>query len=343
LNIQIINPIERADWDNLLLTADWTKFFHTSAWARVLSESYGYKPVYFTTIDNGKLGSLIPVMEIDSFITGKRGVSLPFTDFCHPVADTDVNFQALMVRLTEYGHRAGWKYIEFRGGSEFFTDAPHCDENFVHILDIDGNEESVLKSLRANIRNEIRKAEKEGVTVSLLHTREALATYYHLHCGTRRGHGLPPQPWSFFEKIQEHVIVPRHGFVALAEHRGKPVAGAVYFLFRDCALYKFSASDRRFQHLRATKLVMWEAIRWFSRNGFRSMDFGKTEPENEGLLQFKRGWRAKETKVATYRFDLKKKAFSADGCNVKSSYPVFKILPFPVLRLVGSMLYRHVG
>ena len=82
----------------------------------MLSESYGYKPLYFAIIDNGKLAGLIPVMEIESFLTGKRGVSLPFTDICHPIADTDDIFQALMERLTQHGKSAGWKYIEFKGG-----------------------------------------------------------------------------------------------------------------------------------------------------------------------------------------------------------------------------------
>ncbi|RPJ11072.1 MAG: methicillin resistance protein, partial [Deltaproteobacteria bacterium] len=77
MNISILNPIEHPDWDDLLLTADRATFFHTTAWARVLSESYGYKPLYFAAIDNGKLAGLIPVMEIDSWLTGKRGVSLP--------------------------------------------------------------------------------------------------------------------------------------------------------------------------------------------------------------------------------------------------------------------------
>ena len=343
MNISILNPLEHPDWDALLLTADRATFFHTTAWARVLCESYGYKPFYFTTIEGGKLAGLIPVMEIKSFLTGRRGVSLPFTDICHPVADTAATFQALMRRLTEYGHRAGWKYIELKGGAELLDGAPHCKEHFVHILNLDGNEEGLFKSLRESTRRNIRKAEKGGVAVSLLHTREALATFYGMHCRTRRHHGLPPQPWSFFEKIYEHVIVPRQGFVALAVHQVKPVAGAVYALYRDQALYKFGASDRNHQHLRANNLVMWAAIGWFCRNGFRSLDFGRTEPENEGLLQFKRGWRATETRVANYRFDLKQNAFSADRGNVRSSYPVCKFLPLPVLRLAGSMLYRHVG
>jgi CelD/BcsL family acetyltransferase involved in cellulose biosynthesis len=343
LNISILNPLAHPDWDDLLLTAGRATFFHTSAWARVLVEAYGYQPLYFTLIANGKLIGLIPVMEIKSFFTGKRGVSLPFTDVCHPSADTAATFQALMDGLTEYGHRAGWKYIEFRGGSDFFNGAPNCAEHFAHVLDLDGSEEKLFKALRASTRRNIHKAEKEGVAVSLLRTREALAAFYRLHCGTRRLHGLPPQPWTFFEKIYEHLIVPGQGLVALAVHQGKPVAGAVYALYRDQALYKFGASDRNHQHLRPNNLVMWEAIRWFCRNGFRSLDFGRTEPENEGLLQFKRGWGTKEGRVAYYRLNLRENAFSAASNGARSSYPVFKMLPIPVLRLAGRVLYRHVG
>jgi lipid II:glycine glycyltransferase (peptidoglycan interpeptide bridge formation enzyme) len=131
--------------------------------------------------------------------------------------------------------------------------------------------------------------------------------------------------------------------VALAVHQGKPVAGAVYALYRDQALYKFGASDRKHQHLRANNLVMWEAIRWFCCNGFRSLHLGRTEPENEGLLQFKRGWGVKESRVAYFRLNLRENTFSAERNGTRSCYPVFKMLPIPVLRLAGSVLYRHVG
>jgi hypothetical protein len=343
LEINILDPTENLKWDELLLKTDRATFFHTSAWARVLSESYGYTALYFTADTDGKLSGLIPVMEVKSVLTGKRGVSLPFTDICNPVADSIATFHALMHRLTEYGHRAGWKYIEFRGGSDFFEGTPNCEEHIFHILNLDGDEERLFKSLRESTRRNIRKAEKEGVVVSLLYTLESLATFYQLHCGTRKWHGLPPQPWSFFKKIFEHVITYRKGFVALAVYQGKPIAGAVYALYRDQALYKFGASDRNYQNLRANNMVMWEAIRWFCRNGFCSLDFGRTEPENEGLLQFKRGWRATETRVANHRFDLKQNTFSADRGKVKSSYSMCKIMPLPVLRLAGRILYRHVG
>ena len=85
MNIQIINPIDYPDWDDLLLTNGQTTFFHTAAWARVLSVSYQYRPLYFTVIENGKLSALIPIMEVSSLLTGKRAVSLPVTDECHAI------------------------------------------------------------------------------------------------------------------------------------------------------------------------------------------------------------------------------------------------------------------
>ena len=85
MKIQIINPIDYPDWDDLLLTNDQTTFFHTSAWAKVLCESYKYRPLSFTVIENGKLSALIPIMEVSSLLTGKRAVSLPVTDECHAI------------------------------------------------------------------------------------------------------------------------------------------------------------------------------------------------------------------------------------------------------------------
>jgi hypothetical protein len=341
--IQIINPIECPHWDDLLQTADRATFFHTTAWARVLVESYGYKPLYFTAMDQGRLAGLIPVMEIDSFLTGRRGVSLPFTDICHPIADTADTFQELMGHLTAYGNRAGWKSVELKGGGEFLDGALPCAGYFTHIVGLDRDEETINKSFRESTRRNIRNSEKAGVAVSFQYTREALAAFYRLHCGTRRFHGLPPQPWQFFEKIYRHIIAPEKGFVAQALHNREPVAGAVYFLFRDRAMYKFGASDKNGKHLRANNLVMWEAMRWLCRGGFRSLHFGRTEPWNRGLLQFKQGWRALAGQVSYYKFDLRKKAFSADGNTIKSSYPLFKIMPLPILRLTGDILYKHVG
>ncbi|MGV7223014.1 MAG: hypothetical protein ACQ9MH_15975 [Nitrospinales bacterium] len=124
MNIEIINPITYKNWDELLLTNDQSTFFHSSAWASVLSESYSYKPLYFTIIEDGKLSSLIPMMEISSFLTGKRGVSLPFTDESAPLAANADQHKALIEAIIQHGNSAGWKSFELRGSSDYLNGHP---------------------------------------------------------------------------------------------------------------------------------------------------------------------------------------------------------------------------
>lgn len=341
--IQIIDPTVYPHWDSLLETSDQTTFFHTAAWAKVLNESYGYKPLYFTIIENGRLAGLIPVMEIDSILTGKRGVSLPFTDICDPVAQEHAVFDQLLEAVIAHGRKTGWKSFEIRGGATFLDKELSAARMLFHTLALNPEEAEVSKAFRDSTYRNIRKAKKEGVTVNLERSCEALAAFYRLHCETRRHHGLPPQPWLFFENIFEFVIALDKGFVAVAEHLGKIIAAAVFFHYRSGAIFKFGASDRKHLGHRPNNLVMWEAIKKYSQKGFKVLDFGRTELENIGLRQFKKGWDSDEKKLFYYQYDLKKDRFVSTSSSVKSSYAVFKHLPIPVLRLTGNLLYRHVG
>ena len=82
---RVSHPIDFPHWNESLRSLPGHTFFHTSSWADVLHRSYGYKPVYFTIWEGDILSALLPCMDIDSVLTGKRGVSLPFTDSCEPI------------------------------------------------------------------------------------------------------------------------------------------------------------------------------------------------------------------------------------------------------------------
>ena len=116
---KIINPLDYPGWDELLLKTPDSSFFHSSQWARVLHESYNYKPLYFSSINDNAFRTLIPLMEVRSILTGKRGVSLPFTDYCEPIMTDNESFQASLNMIIEYGRKAGWKSIEMRTGNSF--------------------------------------------------------------------------------------------------------------------------------------------------------------------------------------------------------------------------------
>jgi hypothetical protein len=341
---EIINPISYLGWDDLLLKTPGSSFFHSSHWTRVLNESYGYKPLYFSEINGNRSMTLISMMEVRSVLTGKRGVSLPFTDYCELMISDKEGTQAALDRLIEYGKKAGWKSIEMRSGNTLPEDIPFSSYYYGHTLDLLQGEEQVFSNLRASTGRNIKKAIKYGVSVNLYQSLESLEHFYRLNCITRRKHGIPPQPFNFFKKIFEHIISQDRGIIVLATHNKKVIAGAVYFHLGKKAIYKYGASDKHYQHLRANNLVMWEAIRWYAQNGFCELCFGRTEPENVGLLQFKRGWGAKERIIRYYKYDLVEDFFTTDNRTVTPFYnKIFSKMPIPLLNVFGSVFYKHVG
>ncbi len=295
--MEIINPIEYPGWNELLLTNENASFFHTSNWAKVLHESYGYTPIYFTEIDDGKLMTLMPFMEVNSFLTGRRAVSLPFTDYCHAIFAEPLKFQDVVKEVIDHGRQAGWKYIEWRGGQMFSEKIMPSITYYGHALDLSSDAEQLLSGFRNSTKRNIEKAAREGVRVEISCSAESIESFYTLNRRTRKDHGLPSQPSVFFNKIYQHIISQEKGFVTLAAYRDIIIAGAVFFNFERQSIFKYAASNKNFLHLRPNNAVLWESIRHLCFKGYETLNLGRTEIENEGLLQYKRGWKPKENEI----------------------------------------------
>jgi len=341
--LKILNPLNIPGWDNMLESVPAATVFHTAAWAKVLQESYGYNPAYFTDMSGLKLKAFVPVMEIESRLTGKRGVSLPFTDFCAPITNGRPPFREVFESIRQHAKASGWRRIELRGGQEHLVGAPPSGRHVTHALTLGKPETELAAALRDSTRRNIKKAEKSGIEVGFDASSESLHAFYRLHCATRKRHGLPPQPFSFFLRFREHLLTRNLGVVATARYRGIPVASAVFLHFGRIAIYKYGASDPAYRNLRPNNRLMWEAIRRCNAQGFQTFHFGRTEPENEGLLQFKRGWGAFEEILNYYTYDVKQDAFITRTQNPGAFTGLFRHLPVPLLRLAGALLYRHVG
>jgi CelD/BcsL family acetyltransferase involved in cellulose biosynthesis len=165
-----------------------------------------------------------------------------------------------------------------------------------------------------------------------------------LHCSTRKRHGLPPQPFFFFENVFKHVILKDYGQIISAIYSGKAVAASIFFHFGPNAIYKYGASDAAHHDLRPNNLLMWEAIRWYRDRGFETLNLGRTEVENYGLLRYKRAWGAAESSFSYYRFDFNKSAFVRNRSRSADFYSRFcPLVPTSISRIIGTLFYKHAG
>jgi hypothetical protein len=343
LQVRIIDPTQEPGWDHVVALHRDACCFHTSAWAKVLQQTYGHRPFYLQFSCRRRLEALIPLMEVCSPFTGRRGVCLPFSDICEPLVFDPEAIGFVRDRLISFAHERRWKHVEIRGGKSFRLASTSTAKFYGHRLDLRSGIEELISRFASPVRRAIRKAERNGVSAEVVRNRQAIADFYRLHAQTRRRHGIPPQPASFFLNIYEHIIKPGLGFVVIAQQGSRRIAAAIFFRFGKNALYKYGASDEKFQELRANNLVMWQGIRFLARNGALKLHFGRTECENDGLRRFKLSWGTEEETIDYFRVDpLGRKCILAAPSSSSFHKKIFARLPLALNRLAGAMIYPHL-
>jgi hypothetical protein len=284
-------------------------------------------------------------MEVDSWLTGRRGVTLPFADECGPLASNIGEARSLLEGALQFGRARGWRWFEARGDRALLGVDQASITFYGHSLNLAVGEAILLAGIRSSVRTAIRKAEASGLKVEVTNSLTSVADFYHLYCLTRKRHGLPPQPYRFFKAIHHHILEPGMGFIVLARLHGICVAAAVFFHAAQQALFKYGASDERFQHIRGSNLVMWTAIKWYAQRGIKSLHFGRTSLTNVGLRRFKLGWGSDEYSIEYVRYDFGKGRFVTDTKDAATGWhnSVFRATPTWMSRLAGQVLYRHWG
>lgn len=286
---------------------------------------------------------MLPLMELRSPFTGRRGVCLPFSDACEPLIFDPEAMGTVTEQLVRFSRERRWRYVEIRGGKFLRLAARPAAKFYGHTLDLRRDANELMTRFASPVRRAIRKAERSGVRVMITANRQAIRDFYKLHAQTRRRHGLPPQPASFFFNIYEHVIRQGLGFVILARHGSQVVAAAIFFRFGKNALYKYGASDKRFQEFRANNLVMWNGIQVSARAGAEKLHFGRTDYENDGLRRFKLSWNTEEETLDYFRVNPAGwECWTPDRHDPGFHKKIFSRLPLALNRLAGSMIYHHL-
>jgi hypothetical protein len=343
LQMRLLDSLDAPEWDQVVALHPEANCFHTTAWAKVLHQTYKHQPFYLQFSDKGTLAAVIPLMEIRSRFTGCHGVCLPFSDICEPlIFDPDVA-ESVRDQLVSFAQQRGWSHLEIRGGKSFPLASAAGGRFYGHTLNLSSDSTQMFGRFAGSVRRAIRKAERSAVNAIAVTDRQAISDFYELHVLTRHRHGLPPQPVSFFSNIYEHMIKPGHGFTVLARRGSRTITAAIFFRFGKNALYKFGASDERFQEFRANNLVMWRGIQRLVDDGAKKLHFGRTDCEDNGLRRFKLSWDTEEQAIEYFRVDPSGQQLSA-SVRADSGFrkKIFGALPLMFNRLAGSLVYPQL-
>jgi CelD/BcsL family acetyltransferase involved in cellulose biosynthesis len=339
-----IDPVRDPEWGGFVERAAGSVFHHPD-WLRLLRDTYGYELTSCCVIgSDGRLAAGLPVAAIASRLTGRRLVSLPFSDLCPPLVAPGAppgTVAAMARALRELSDSRGLT-LQVRGSGGVLEDAP-VDERFRHhVLALERDPDAVARRFtKPQVMRGVRRARREGLSAELRRDRDALAAFYRLHVRTRHRLGVPTQPRRFMLGL-EPLFAEGLGFVLLVLRDDRPIAAAVFLAHHDVLTYKYGASDSRYLATRPNNLLFMEAIRWGCEHGFAALDFGRTHCDQDSLCRFKAAWGAPERELHYRRLGPApagargERAERVLGAVIRRSPPV-------VGRAIGEVLYTHAG
>lgn len=326
-------------------------FYYDNKWLGLIAKLYGYQIIRLTSRNiSGEITGFLPLCFIKSPLTGRRLVSLPFSDHCPLLAVDEASANDLISQAMQLTQRYNVKYLELRTGPcDALAKHPDFVANNLYVnwsIPLANNSTDAWSNLRKPVQQQIKKSQKLGVQVRVAQNREDMLLYYRLHIQTRtKKHGMPSQTQSYFLALWDAFADSGSMQLLLAEYQGVPIAGVIMFMSGTTMHYAYGASDEQYLNLAPNNLLFWTAIMWGSAHGYQSMDLGRTARDNRGLMEFKRRWGAIQEDIPYYYYPstagLASTSESSWQYNLLTS--IWRKLPLAVTGRLGGYFYRHLG
>ncbi|MDQ2713324.1 MAG: GNAT family N-acetyltransferase [Chloroflexota bacterium] len=337
-------------WSTFVKEHSAGEFYYTPEWFALIEKLYGYTIVPLTTTNaDGEITGFLPLCLVNSRITGKHVVGLPFSDQCPLLATDETSAQQLIDKAIAFAQQEKAHYLELRTGNNDVlaarTDLVAGNLYTRWQLPLPASADTIWSGLRKPIQRQIKKAQNQGVQVRIAQDRKDIMQYYRLHLMTRSKHGMPAQSQRFFLKLWDAFAAQGKVQVLLAEYEGKVIAGMVLLLSDTTVRYAYGASDESYLHLGPNNLLMWTAIQMGCEQGYQTLDMGRTSSDNEGLMEFKRRWGAIKEELPYYYYPQMAGLASTSETSLKFRLltACWKKLPLTVAGLLGALIYKHLG
>jgi Acetyltransferase (GNAT) domain len=299
--------LERLDWR----TCDWERMdsfadrhvFQSREWVSFLAETHLAEPVVAGVKEGQQTVGYFTGLVIRRF--GVRILGSPFpgwgTDYLGFNLDEGVGRRRAMEALAPFAWRAlGCHHLEVRDRLLTPTDLEGLAFCFTpkvtFEVDLRRSEEELFRSFASNVRRNIRKAERIGITVE--EARDAaFASDYHAQLEEVFARQSLAPPYGV-DRVRALIrnLKPSGKLLLLRarDPEGRCIATLISPAMNATTYFWGGASWRADQHMRPNELLWWYAARYWKQRGITAFDLG-------GGGDYKRKYRPEELMVPLFR------------------------------------------
>ena len=327
------------EWDAFAVCQVGYTHCHRFQWRTLIERIFGHECFYLAARDSsGTLIGILPLVRVCSVVFGRYLVSMPFLNYGGPLG-TDAGIQSLVNEAVAMARKEKVRLLELRSRVPLDIPLSVSHRKITVVLDLPEQSDTLLRGFDAKLRSQIRRPQKEGVTVEF--GLEQVDPFFSVFARHMRDLGTPTQPLALFRAIAEQF--PHDCWFACAYLAGKPVAAGCGLRFGDEFEMTWASSLRDYSRQAPNMLLYWACMERAIAERVRRFNFGRCTP-GAGTYRFKMQWGGHEEPLWWYGLGATKGATTPSPHEGAFRFgpQIWRHLPTSIATAVGPTIVRYI-
>jgi len=195
--------------------------------------------------------------------------------------------------------------------------------------------------LDKSVRNQIRKAERSGLSIEFGGAQN-LGAFYDTFVVRMRDLGSPVHGSGFLRAVLESF--GDRARIALVRKGSTPVGGLIALSFKDRLVVPWATCLQDYFALCPNMLLYWATLRAACVEGFRRFDFGRSTRDS-GTYRFKSQWGAQEEPLFWYRIPIDPRRQAPASSAARGEVLLSKMwqhMPLSLTRRLGPPIRKYL-
>lgn len=328
-----------AEWDDFVRTAAGWTHFHLHGWKTVIERVFGHECIYLAARDDaGRLTGVLPLVRVRSRVFGHYLLSMPFLNYGGPLGDADA-MRALADAAGAIAHGGRVTLLELRSRCPLPLSIPVSHRKITVVLDLPASAPELWARLPAKVRSQIRRPQKDGVTVAF--GADQVAPFFTVFARHMRELGTPTQPRRFFDIIAE--VFGDDVWFGCAYAGTRPIAAGCGIRWDREIEMTWASSLAAYNRIAPNMLLYWRFMERAIGSGLATFNFGRCTP-NSGTHRFKHQWGTRDEPLWWYDQSPRDgaKTPSPDNATYAWGPRLWKRLPTPLATALGPRIARFI-
>lgn len=350
IKITVKINIEDALWDNYVKRKQGATFYHLSSWKNLLVKSYNIKPYYLAAIDelNNVRGILGLFLCRGGFLFLKKHlVSGTLSGYCQELVDSEYVHKTLYNYAADLVHKLKIEYLEVRSLAPFKEDHFKTLQNkyCIFLLDLSKDISTLWNNLEPNLKNAIRKAKKNNLSISFDKKEEDIKKFYKMFAlSMHTYHSTPVYGYNFFKNLLDI----ENTYLLTIRLKDEVIAGLVMCALNKYISIPYAMMNHKYKHLQPFSLMKWSAIKYSKQLGMLWCDFGRSLIGSSSYI-YKQRFGAQQINLF-YNYYFSNYLQNKELPYIHPSNPkyaklkkLWRLLPLPLAELLGPKIIHHLA